>query len=80
MCGNREADSAQFTGPESECVRKCLNGNAKSYARRRKGSGNKTGKSKEGGRGRLEKPEKMRDPERPNETGKAKGSEAENGY
>lgn len=60
LCGNRETDSVQFTGPESGRVRKCWSGNTISYARTGKGSGNKTerGILKEGGRGSSRKPEK----------------------
>ena len=66
MCGNKETDSVQFRGPESGCVRKWWNGNAISYARRRKGSGNKTERQIE--RGRQRQIEKARENERSRET------------
>lgn len=63
MCGNRETDSVQCTGPgESEC----WNGNAISYARRRKDSGSKTERQIE--RGRQRQLEKARENERSRET------------
>lgn len=71
MCGNRETDSVQFTGPESGCVRKCWNGNTISYARSGKGSGNKTERHIKRGRQReFEKAREMRDQERPGEAEK----------
>lgn len=81
MCGNRETDSVQFTGPASGCVRKCWNGNAISYARRREGSGNKTERQIE--RGRQRQFDKARENERSRETKRNKKSkvrEAGKGY
>lgn len=74
MCGNREKDRVQFTGPESGCVRKCWDGNAISYARRRKGSGNKT--ERHIVRGRQGQIEKTRENERSRETKRNRGSQS----